>query len=69
MNFLKSVWQVLDGNKSIISMFLARVLGMEVAKDLLDPSFVILMQDIVDWIIAGAVTLHVSKGSLKKDHK
>ena len=66
MKLLKSAWQVLDGNKSIISLFIARILGLEAAKDLLDPSFVAVLQEIVDWITAGAVTLHIANGGLKK---
>lgn len=64
---MKSLGQRLDGNKSIVSLLAARFFGIEAVNDYLDPSFVAVLQTVIDWIAAGAIAIHAKKGAFKKD--
>ena len=67
MKLLKSAWQVLDGNKSIICLSIFSILGLDGAKEVFDPEWVEFLREVFKWLSAGSIGDHMRKGFLKKN--
>ncbi len=59
---MKKLMKILDGNKSIITLLSARLLGLDAMADFLGPDLLSWVAYGIDLLTAGAVTHHGMKG-------
>ena len=61
--------RILDGNKSILALLAARLIGLDIMVDFLGPGWYEIIANVIDALTVGAITHHGLKGEFKATPK